>query len=206
MMINACAPLFLALLLGFLLSNESVVSFSVGWYDAAALSPNRRRASRRFRASVAEDQQDTSSSSSGSSSSHDPPSSSLKDSVLQTMQTLVPESNEYAEMFGLGPAEAAFYCLFGALREIPLGLKAKGCFCLRNDAITNALQQQESGFPGFFTMQDLEQAVTADFLDAARGSTDNRKGWKVRCGGYETVYNMCCFSPACSRFHPKTDH
>jgi hypothetical protein len=33
---------------------------------------------------------------------------------------------------------------------------------------------------GFFTMQHLEKALEDDFLDAARGSTDNRKGWKVR--------------------------
>mmetsp|Transcript_43072 Transcript_43072/g.48753 ORF Transcript_43072/g.48753 Transcript_43072/m.48753 type:complete len:821 (-) Transcript_43072:44-2506(-) len=34
-------------------------------------------------------------------------------------------------------------------------------------------------FDGAYTMRDLEQAVEDDFLDASRGSTDNRKGWKI---------------------------
>ena len=31
----------------------------------------------------------------------------------------------------------------------------------------------------FFTMTDLQHALEDDFLDAARGSTDPRTGWKV---------------------------
>ena len=103
---------------------------------------------------------------------------SLEVSVLLTMESLVPEANAYAESFGLGPAEAAFYNLFASLRRTPVPLGLKGApFILRHDVLARIL---DSGFPGFFTMTDLEQAVTDDFLDAARGSTDNRKGWQVR--------------------------
>jgi hypothetical protein len=34
-------------------------------------------------------------------------------------------------------------------------------------------------FEKFFTMKDLEKALEDDFLDASRGSTDNRKGWSI---------------------------
>ena len=45
--------------------------------------------------------------------------------------------------------------------------------------ITQRGQRQDSGWHGYFTMEDLETAVEEDFLDAARGSTDNRKGWQI---------------------------
>jgi hypothetical protein len=44
---------------------------------------------------------------------------------------------------------------------------------------TTAVEVDAVVWDNFFTMRDLEKAVTDDFLDAARGSTDNRKGWKV---------------------------
>ena len=37
----------------------------------------------------------------------------------------------------------------------------------------------KDGFSGFFTFEDLKKALEDDFLDADRGSTDNRKGWNV---------------------------
>ena len=101
----------------------------------------------------------------------------LQDSVLQAISSLKTEANEYADMFGLGPPEAAFYALFKALRDVPLGLKGQPIL-LRAGQVSDALGQ-ETGWEGFFDMKDLEKAVTDDFLDAARGSTDNRKGWKI---------------------------
>lgn len=107
------------------------------------------------------------------------PPASLEEHVLQVLQSLVTESNAYAESLGLGTVEAAFYGLFAALRRAPVSFGLKGVsFCLRNDAVCQALGQ-ESGFPGFFTLKDLERAVEDDFLDAVRGSTDNRKGWQI---------------------------
>jgi hypothetical protein len=105
--------------------------------------------------------------------------SPLNDLVLKTMEGFREESNEYADMFGLTLAEAAFYALFGSLRRAPVTLGLHGSpFCLRNDEIQKALQQ-ETNWPGFFTMEHLEKAIDEDFLDAARGTTDNRKGWKI---------------------------
>jgi hypothetical protein len=53
---------------------------------------------------------------------------------------------------------------------------------LRKATLEQVLMPPENSvlFQNFFTMADLEKAVEDDFLDAARGSTDNRKGWKVR--------------------------
>jgi hypothetical protein len=106
-------------------------------------------------------------------------STAAAQTVLQHLETWPALANDYAESFGLGPAEAAFYGLFGALRQsqIPLGLHGQP-FVLSHDDI-QAAWPQPTHWPGFFTLQDLERAVSEDFLDAARGSTDNRKGWKV---------------------------
>uniref|UniRef100_A0A7S3P829 Bifunctional lysine-specific demethylase and histidyl-hydroxylase n=1 Tax=Amphora coffeiformis TaxID=265554 RepID=A0A7S3P829_9STRA len=103
--------------------------------------------------------------------------SPLQESVLQTIGRLKTEATEYSDMFGLGPPEAAFYALFKALRDVPLGLKGQPIL-LRASQVSDALGQ-ETGWEEYFGMKDLEKAVTDDFLDAARGSTDNRKGWKI---------------------------
>jgi hypothetical protein len=109
------------------------------------------------------------------------------------MESLRDEANEYAETFGLTPADAAFYALFAAIiKEAPLGSSSSKSsnnssiksgaqpFVLRHDQVVRALRQ-ESTWPGFFTVKDLEKAVNDDFLDAALGTTENRKGgWKVR--------------------------
>ena len=57
-------------------------------------------------------------------------------------------------------------------------------FVLRHNEIQQALGQ-ETQWPGFFRVTDLEKALDDDFLDAARGSTDNRKGWQVRTGIFQ---------------------
>ena len=40
------------------------------------------------------------------------------------MESLKDQANEYAEMFGLTPADAAFFALFAAIKQaqVPLGL------------------------------------------------------------------------------------
>jgi hypothetical protein len=125
----------------------------------------------------------------------------LKDTVLQSLESLQSASNEYAATFDLGPAEAAFYGLFRSLRQanVPLGLKAAvaasgssaagGGPLLFRHAEIQAAFHQETTWRGFFSMDDLEKAVSDDFLDAARGSTDNRKGWKVP---YRIIFYFCC--------------
>jgi hypothetical protein len=106
-------------------------------------------------------------------------STTAAETVLQHLETWPAMANEYADSFGLGPAEAAFYGLFCALRQsqIPLGLHGQPMVWSHADI--QAAWPQPTHWPGFFTLQDLERAVSDDFLDAARGSTDNRKGWKV---------------------------
>lgn len=115
----------------------------------------------------------------------------LAEQVLETVASVAEASNEYADMFGLSKADAAVYALFLAIRKtsVPLGLRGAP-FVLRNNEIEAALQQPTE-WPGYFTMENLEKAVNDDFLDAARGSTDNRKGWKVSFDPEEITRVRC---------------
>ena len=150
-----------------------VVRFlSVAQAWTTTTTTTRRRLSWVLAATVAPPTESTSSTVGGGDDKY-------KQAVLQTMSELQQESNQYAEMFGLDSTEAAFYALFGALsRVIPLGLSGQPV-CLRRQEIVDA-QLATTALDGYFTMHDLEKAVNDDFLDAARGSTDNRQGWKVR--------------------------
>jgi hypothetical protein len=79
------------------------------------------------------------------------------------MESLRDEANEYADMFGLTTADAAFYALFKSIiKEAPLGPKSEP-FVLRHEQVVTALQQ-ESTWPGFFTIKDLEKAVVSGLL------------------------------------------
>eukprot|EP00594_Rhizosolenia_setigera_P018833 CAMPEP_0178964738 /NCGR_PEP_ID=MMETSP0789-20121207/15856_1 /TAXON_ID=3005 /ORGANISM="Rhizosolenia setigera, Strain CCMP 1694" /LENGTH=539 /DNA_ID=CAMNT_0020649571 /DNA_START=462 /DNA_END=2081 /DNA_ORIENTATION=+ len=59
-----------------------------------------------------------------------------------------------------------------------MGLKGKP-FYLKQKEVIDAMGGDVAPFSGYFTLDHLEQAVHDDFLDATRGSTDNRKGWQV---------------------------
>jgi hypothetical protein len=67
-----------------------------------------------------------------------------------------------------------FYALFHAIKSSGIALGLKG------SPIVFRKEELPVNFEQFFTMKDLAKAVEDDFLDAAKGSTDNRKGWKVR--------------------------
>jgi hypothetical protein len=140
-------------------------------------------------------QQQSSSSSDISDEVYD--DSPWKHKVLHKMSLLRQEAMDYAaarydDFQQSGYYEATVYALFSALRleHVPLGLKGQPILW-RREEIEKAMQMQpdttdtntdadtDSSWSNFFTMGDLEKAVTDDFLDAARGSTDNRKGWKV---------------------------
>jgi hypothetical protein len=105
------------------------------------------------------------------------------DALLETMSSSASpaaSAQQWADMFGLGESERAFYALFDGIRkEIPIGLRGKP-FVLRENQIKDAVGVS---FGGFFNFEDLEKAVNDDFLDAGRGTTDNRKGWKVSIQG-----------------------
>lgn len=96
--------------------------------------------------------------------------------LLESMKTSE-GAQQWAEMFDLSDDDKRFYSLFEGIRkEILIGLKGKP-FVLKKSDVEGAIGKS---FEGFFTFDDLEKAVNDDFLDAGRGTTDNRKGWKVR--------------------------
>lgn len=99
---------------------------------------------------------------------------------------------EHAEMFGLDEEEddntqtsAGMFALLDAIKATlstdgGLGLSGHP-FVLRKAEMERAMETKdgESVFDGSFTMKDLQKALDDDFLDASRGSTDNRKGWAI---------------------------
>ena len=111
-------------------------------------------------------------------------SNPYKPAVLQAIEAMQDEAVQYAEMFGLEASEAAFYALFSALTQtVPIGVPGQPVHLLKDEigkALGGNSDNNNSPFAGYFTMKDLEKALEDDFLDAARGSTDNRQGWKVR--------------------------
>jgi hypothetical protein len=99
--------------------------------------------------------------------------------LLDSISAAYPQAQEWSDMFGLGPSEAAFYALFSGIRNsVPLGLRGRP-FVLQESDIQKAMNVDSNVFSKWFDMNDLEKAVNDDFLDADRGSTDNRKGWQV---------------------------
>ena len=84
---------------------------------------------------------------------------------------------------------AAFHALFSGIRSsAALGLKGSP-FYLKGEDVRKAMggsgdndngsDNDSDPFNGYFTFDDLAKALEDDFLDANRGSTDNRQGWKV---------------------------
>lgn len=113
-------------------------------------------------------------------------SSDLDNDILSRITDATTESKNWAESFDLtSESGAAFHALFSGIRSSAnLGLRGKP-FHLKSNDVLKAMGELEGGnvnvnaFDGFFTFDDLAHALEADFLDADRGSTDNRKGWKV---------------------------
>lgn len=124
------------------------------------------------------------------------------------MRSLRDEAYQFSEQYQGGNSAAAagdlaaFYALFTAIRTlpVPLGFTPNAIpFVLRHTDLLRAWQEDDATdhhgndafknrdndatrntqWPGFFTLEHVQQAVEEDFLDALRGSTDNRKGWKV---------------------------
>jgi len=104
---------------------------------------------------------------------------------------------EHAEMFGLDESDkeeeklqtsAAMFALLDAIKHTlgadgGLGLSGHP-FVLRKAEIERVIMEDEESssttiFDKFFTIGELKLALEDDFLDAQRGSTDNRKGWSV---------------------------
>ena len=92
------------------------------------------------------------------------------------------EAKKWSEMFGFeGCTEESFFALFRGIRDLQssegnlLGMAGTPFYL---DAKT-VLDETNLSFENFFTFNDLAVALKEDFLDADRGSTDNKKGWKV---------------------------
>ena len=101
---------------------------------------------------------------------------------------------EHAEMFGLDESDnekletsAGMFALLDAIKSTigadgGLGLSGYPLI-LRKPEIERAMavdgKSSTKIFEKSFTMKDLEKALEEDFLDASRGSTDNRKGWAI---------------------------
>mmetsp|Transcript_15856 Transcript_15856/g.23269 ORF Transcript_15856/g.23269 Transcript_15856/m.23269 type:complete len:626 (-) Transcript_15856:43-1920(-) len=106
----------------------------------------------------------------------------LDDAILSGISNAGSESKSWAtEMELIDESGAAFHALFSGIRSsAALGVKGRP-FHLKRSKVSSAMKStgEENPFAGFFTFDDLAKAVEDDFLDAIRGSTDNRKGWKV---------------------------
>lgn len=125
-----------------------------------------------------------------------PSSTAIAQALAKTLQSEETQASARAwvdMMFGLedGIADAtqlatnevlvAFYALFESIRTTPavkLGLRGTP-FVLKKNDIDNS---QLASLDGFFSWEDLQKSVQDPytFLEAGRGTTDNRKGWKVR--------------------------
>jgi len=104
----------------------------------------------------------------------------------------------HAEMFGLDDEDenieneqtsAGLFALMDAIKNTlgadgSLGLSGHP-LVLRKADLESAMESADAPaetmrlFENAFTMKDLEKALDDDFLDASRGSTDNRKGWAI---------------------------
>jgi len=93
------------------------------------------------------------------------------------------DNNEHTQK----TAEGAFYALFKAIKNIDsmnnsneklLGLDGTP-FYIPSTLLSKVEGSDSSKLSNFFHFPNLAIALEEDFLDAQRGSTDNRKGWKV---------------------------
>ena len=100
--------------------------------------------------------------------------------VLDAIRDTNGDAKTWAEMFGFeGKTEESFYNLFSAIKKLNaddatplLGLRGLPFYLSSDDC-------DDLKFSNFFSFNDLSIALKEDFLDADRGSTDNKKGWTV---------------------------
>jgi len=118
-----------------------------------------------------------------SSSSSVTTSKLLDTNILSAIEKAYSESKQWAEDFDLvSESGAAFHALFSGIRtSAALGLKGSPFYVKGNDlkGVILDCDNENGPFSTYFTFTDLEKALEDDFLDANRGSTDNRQGWKV---------------------------
>jgi hypothetical protein len=111
-------------------------------------------------------------------------SPSLGGNILSKIKDSKEESKGWAEAFDLSSESgAAFHALFSGIRSSTLGPKGIPYYLKSKDVVEaigeDGFASENNGFDGFFSFDDLAKALEEDFLDADRGTTDNRKGWRV---------------------------
>jgi hypothetical protein len=130
-------------------------------------------------------------------------SNNISEQILNRIRTDSSKlGKEYAETFGLDEDEdedneeqytsAGLYALLDSIKTTlqpidGLGLSGHPFLLRKNELESSMMMSEESEskeeallFDGFYTMKDLKHALIDDFLDASRGSTDNRKGWSIQ--------------------------
>lgn len=126
------------------------------------------------------------------------PSMALVEHFITEYQQSLVDGKKWATEFGFAEEgeeapESAFYAIFRAIRQVDaktnnangssdgeklLGLSGTP-FYIPGYILAKAESKHQNAFCDFFHKMHLEKALEEDFLDAQRGSTNNRKGWQV---------------------------
>jgi len=126
------------------------------------------------------------------------PSMALVEHFITEYQQSLDEGSKWATEFGFAEEgeeapESAFYAIFRAIRQVDAktnnangssdGEKLFGLsgtpFYIPGYVLAKAESKHQNAFCDFFHFPHLAKALEEDFLDAQRGSTNNRKGWQV---------------------------
>ncbi len=123
------------------------------------------------------------------------PSPQLANKFLAKYRDSLKEGHQWAKEFGFSDddddsqtaPEGSFFAIFRAIQKLDssvesceklLGLNGTP-FYIPAKILAGKEGGQKNAFSNYFHFRDLALALEEDFLDAQRGSTDNRKGWQV---------------------------
>ena len=115
---------------------------------------------------------------------HESIQQSLKASFMDNLSKHAADGTEWASQFGLEDESGAiFYALFYAIRSTAkMGLRGHPFYISQEDIRSTVINflSPKNQLSGFFTFEDLKQALEDDFLDANRGiANSKREAWKV---------------------------